>query len=36
MTFEALIVLGGVAFVVMLIIVKCITFFTNHTDDTVN
>ena len=36
MTFEALLVLGGVALVVMLIIVKCYTFFTNHDDDKVN
>jgi len=36
MSFESLIALGGVAFVVMLIIGKCITFFTSHDDDKVN
>jgi len=36
MAFEALLALGGVALVVMLIIAKCYTFFTNHDDDNVN
>jgi len=33
MTFEALIVLGGVALVVMVIIIKCYIFFISPDDD---
>jgi len=33
MSFEALIVLGGVALVVMVIIIKCYTLFINTDDE---